>query len=203
MESTAASRLPPILARFNEAAPTTSLRLTLGASRELTKAVMTGELDCALVARQADRSEGIHATGIDMNAFHSVRVYQEDLLILLPPDHPPVSEPSDIRLPALAALEPGCTYRQIAEQWFRGGAGVPTVELTSYHAILAHVLAGNAAGVMPRSVLEMLPWNRDVTVHRLGIVDTLLISRREARSEPLQAFEQIVLMSSDRPATRQ
>ncbi len=196
MESTAASRLPPVLARFNGQNPDIALKLTLGATRELTRAVLSGELDCALIATPQGEPGWLSSAGFDADDLHSARVYEEDLLLVLPPHHASVTAPQDIRLPALAALEPGCTYRQIAERWIRGGASLPTVEMTSYHAILAQVIAGNAVGVMPRSVLDMLPWRAEVNVHRLGAVDTLLISRRQQRSDPLQAFEQIMLMSA-------
>ena len=83
------------------------------------------------------------------------------------------------------------------------GTNLPTVEMTSYHAILAQVVAGNAVGVIPRSVLDMLHWNGEVAVHGLGTVDTLLISRHEDRSDPLKAFEEIVLMSAASPQTLQ
>ncbi|MBB3590437.1 DNA-binding transcriptional LysR family regulator [Rhizobium sp. BK529] len=203
MESTAASRLPPVLARFNDENPDISLKLTLGATRELTKAVISGELDCALIATPQGEPGWLSSAGVDADDLHRARVCEEDLLLVLPPHHASVAAPQDIRLPALAALEPGCTYRQIAERWIRAGASLPTVEMTSYHAILAQVVAGNAVGVMPRSVLDMLPWRAEVTIHRLGPVDTLLISRRERRSKPLQVFEQIMLMSANPPATLQ
>jgi DNA-binding transcriptional LysR family regulator len=203
MESTAASRLPPVLARFNEQNPDIALKLTLGATRELTKAVLSGDLDCALIATPQGEPGWLSSAGPDAGDLHSARVYEEDLLLVMPPHHASVAVPQDIRLPALAALEPGCTYRQIAERWMRAGANLPTVEMTSYHAILAQVIAGNAVGVMPRSVLDMLPWNKEVTIHRLGLVDTLLISRRQQRSDPLQAFEQVMLMSANPPAMLQ
>ncbi|QFY63174.1 LysR family transcriptional regulator (plasmid) [Rhizobium grahamii] len=195
MESTAASRLPPVLTQFNEQNPEVTLRLTLGATRELTKAVVAGDLDCALIATPRGEGDWLASTGINTDDLHAAPVYREDLLLVLPANHSPVAKPEDIRLPALAALEPGCTYRQVAERWIRKGANLPTVEMSSYHAILAHVVAGNAVGVMPRSVLEMLPWSKDSNVHRLGPIDTLLISRRTERSDPLLAFEEIMLAS--------
>ncbi|KRB55097.1 LysR family transcriptional regulator [Rhizobium sp. Root708] len=195
MESTAASRLPPVLAQFNEQNPEVSLRLTLGATRELAKAVVAGDLDCALVATPRGDGDWLALNGTNMDDLHAAPVYHEDLLLVLPANHSPVAKPEDIRLPALAALEPGCTYRQVAERWIRKGSNLPTVEMSSYHAILAHVVAGNAVGVMPRSVLDMLPWSKDSNVHRLGTVDTLLISRRNERSDPLLAFEQVMLAS--------
>lgn len=196
MESTAASRLPPVLAQFNGAWPRVSLRLTLGATQELTKAVMADELDCALIAEPPDQQEWAGVLGREHQTLHATRVFQEELLLILPSNHPPLRDAGDIRPTALAALEPGCTYRRIAERWVRLGADVPTVELTSYHSILAHVVAGNAVGVIPRSVLNGMHWTTDIAVHSLGAVDTLLISRNDRRSDPLRGFEDMLLAST-------
>ena len=196
MESTAASRLPPVLAQFNEAWPQVSLRLTLGATQELTKAVIADELDCALIAEPPDQQERGGMLGREQQPLHATRVFQEELLLILPSNHAPLRDAGDIRPTALAALEPGCTYRRIAERWVRLGADVPTVELTSYHSILAHVVAGNAVGVIPRSVLDGMHWTTDITVHSLGAVDTLLISRNDRRSDPLRGFEEMLLAST-------
>ncbi|MBW6425638.1 LysR family transcriptional regulator [Rhizobium sp. XQZ8] len=196
MESTAASRLPPVMARFNEAWPQVSLQLTLGATQELTKAVIAGELDCALIARIPEQLEWSAMTDRKQQPLHATRVYQEELLLILPPNHPPVRDARDVLPPVLAALEPGCTYRRIAERWVGTGTAVPTVELTSYHSILAHVVAGNAVGVVPRSVLDGLHWTADIAVHSLGVVDTLLISNTSHRPDALRGFEDLLLASS-------
>ena len=196
MESTAASRLPPVLATFNEAWPRVSLRLTLGATQELAKAVIADELDCALIAQPPDQKEWAGMLGREQHPLHATRVFQEELLLILPPNHPPLRDAGDIRPTTLAALEPGCTYRRIAEHWLKLGADVPTVELTSYHSILAHVVAGNAVGVIPRSVLDGMHWAADLAVHSLGAVDTLLISRKDRRSDPLRGFEDTLLAST-------
>ncbi len=202
MESTAASRLPPVLARFNETWPQVSLQLTLGATQELTKAVISGELDCALIARPPDQPEWPSATDNKPQSLHSTRVYREELLLILPPNHPPINDASDVLPQVLAALEPGCTYRRIAERWVRTNSDVPTVELTSYHSILAHVVAGNAVGVVPRSVLDGLHWAADISVHSLGLVDTLLISKADHRPDPLIGFEDLLLASEAGAAVR-
>ena len=196
MESTAASRLPPVLATFNEAWPQVSLRLTLGATLELAKAVIADELDCALIAQPPNQKEWARMLGREQHPLHATRVFQEELLLILPSNHPPLRNAGDIRLTALAALEPGCTYRRIAERWVKLGADVPTVELTSYHSILAHVVAGNAMGVIPRSVLDGMHWAADIVVHSLGPVGTLLISRSDRRSDPLRGFEDMLLATT-------
>ena len=195
MESTAASRLPPVLAAFSSECGT-PLQLTLGATRELIRAVESEALHCALIAAPHDEPEWFAQAVGRLDHLHSVRVFQEDLLLVFPSTHRSVEQPTDIAVPSLAALEPGCTYRQVAERWIGSAARCPTLELSSYHSILAHVVAGNAVGVMPLSVLNMLPWNSEVRTRSIGVIDTLLISRAGDRPPTLGQFEQILLASS-------
>jgi DNA-binding transcriptional LysR family regulator len=89
-------------------------------------------------------------------------------------------------------LEPGCTYRRIAESWARQSSILQTTELGSYHAILASVATGNAAGVMPKSVLDLMHWPMASPTHQLATVDTVLISRKNDRPSAFNAFQEIL-----------
>ena len=92
MESTAASRLPKPLADFHARWPEVSLELSMAASQELIEQVLDHTLACALVARPSgplkDDRGGVDATQLD-----GVRVFVEDLLLILPKSHPPIAEP--------------------------------------------------------------------------------------------------------------
>lgn len=184
MESTAASRLPPVLQSINRAHPNLALRLTMGSTEELTRAVLAEEIDCALIARlpsdiamsQPDLLEDLDG---DL-------IYREDVLIVLPASHPPIKSALDVRVNWLAALEPGCTYRRVAEQWARPSPTIATKEVSSYHAILASVAAGDAIGVVPRSVFELMDWPGEAQTHSLREIQTLLIYRREASSPAIE-----------------
>lgn len=196
MESTAASRLPEVLSRFNALWPAVSLRLTMGATRDLTRAVMAEELDCALIARPPKRLlQEVGMYDPDLEDLEAEQVYTEELLIVLPSHHPAIRTAADLRIDALAALEPGCTYRRIAEYWGRASASLRTLELSSYHAILASVTTGNSVGVMPKSVLDLMRWPTKVKTHHLGAVDTLLVCRKDQRSAAFDAFRDVVLKS--------
>jgi DNA-binding transcriptional LysR family regulator len=88
---------------------------------------------------------------------------------------------------ALAVLEPGCTYRRIAENLLvrpaaAEGRMVRVHQLNSYHAVMACVAAGTASGVMPRSVFTLLAPPEDLRVRSLGPVETVLVARRDYRS---------------------
>ncbi len=184
MESTAASRLPPVLQTINRMHPDLALRLTMGSTEELTRAVLAEEIDCALIARLPN---DIAIRRPDLLAdLDGDPIYREDVLIVLPASHPPIKTALDVRVNWLAALEAGCTYRRVAEQWARPSPTIATKEVSSYHAILASVAAGDAIGVVPRSVFELMDWPGDARTHPLREIQTLLIYRREASSPAIE-----------------
>lgn len=199
MESTAASRLPAALTQFNQMWPDVSLQLTMGASRDLARAVLTEALDCALIARPPRAMCGEDSDfDAELKTLAMEPVFVEDLLIVLPSGHSPIKSAADLRVGALAALEPGCTYRRIAENWARKSSVLPTSELGSYHAILASVAAGNTAGVMPKSVLDLMHWPTSLQTHPLGPVETLLVSRRNDRPSAFNAFHEVLSATKGR-----
>lgn len=193
MESTAASRLPAALTQFNQMWPDVSLQLTLGASRDLAKDVLDNVLDCALIARppksMLDEDAGFDA---ELKQLETEPVFVEDLLLVLPSGHPSIRSAADLRVGSIAALEPGCTYRRIAENWARKSSTLQTTELGSYHAILASVATGNAAGVMPKSVLNLMHWPATTHTHQLATVDTILIYRKIDRPIAFEAFHEVL-----------
>ncbi|AYG68722.1 MULTISPECIES: LysR family transcriptional regulator [unclassified Rhizobium] len=193
MESTAASRLPAALSQFNQMWPDVSLQLSLGASRDLAHDVLNDVLDCALIAMppkaMLDEDAGFEA---ELGQLEAEPVFVEDLLLVLPSGHPSIRSAADLRVGSIAALEPGCTYRRIAEGWARESSTLPTTELGSYHAILASVATGNAAGVMPKSVLDLMHWPMTSATHQLAMVDTILISRKSERPSAFSAFHEVL-----------
>lgn len=132
MESTAASRLPTVLARYHHAWPDVSLELLTGTTGWLIDRVRDFEIDAALFARPP-------APETLPDTFETVPVFREDLVLLTPRGHPPVRTPRDVILPTLIAFERGCTYRKYVEQWYAGHGVKPArvLELGSYHAIVA------------------------------------------------------------------
>lgn len=195
MESTAASRLPDALKRFHARWPEISIKLAIGASRELLRDVLDDRLDCALVAWPPDETDRL-------DEVEAERVFTEELLIVMPDDHPEIGSAADLRVDTLAALEPGCTYRRIAEAWGRRSPALRTREVGSYHAILASVAAREAAGVIPRSVLDLMPSPFPLKAHSLGGVDTLLIRRRQHRLPAFDAFAGVLTAHASPAITR-
>ena len=169
MESTAASRLPALLATYHKACPRVALEVSTGTSRALFDGVRARRLDCARGA--AGRG---WAGELDGSGLRGEPLFREELLMILPAEHPPVHDVAEVRLRTLAGFARGCTYRQLAEDSL--GTPLTVQEVGSYHAILACVAAGACVGVLPRSVLQLLgtPPLRSLP---LAEVDTWLVWR--------------------------
>lgn len=197
MESTAASRLPAVLARYHHAWPAVSLELVTGTSGWLIDKVRDFEIDAALFARPP-------APDTLPDTFETVPIYREDLVLLTPRGHPPVRTPRDVMLPTLVAFERGCTYRKYVEQWYAAQGMKPArvLELGSYHAIVACVAAGAGIAVAPRSVLELQPHTDNVAAHTIAEfegIDTLLAWRHGYASAALAALRDALAEGARRP----
>lgn len=192
MESTAASRLPRILATYHQQWPEVELELATGTTGCLIDRVREFEIDAALVATPPDAS-------MLTAEFDSVPVFDEQLVMVTPRGHRAIRAANDVALSTLVAFERGCAYRGYIERWYaqHGLRPARTLELGSYHAIIACVAAGAGVAVAPRSVLELLPGGaREVAIHPLGplgAVPTLLIWRRGHDSAALRALREALL----------
>ncbi|WP_252271783.1 LysR substrate-binding domain-containing protein [Pseudomonas subflava] len=183
MESTAAARLPQPLARFHRDHPQVALEVSTGPSLPLLEAVLARRLDCALIAQPHSWQQGGWQAEALPDGVDAQPVFREELLLVLPADHPPVEQPEQVQIRTLAGFAQGCSYRHIALSWL--GAGGPPVrvqEVGSYHAILACVAAGACVGVMPRSLLKLPRQAPAVRSVPLLTLDTLLIRRRGSAS---------------------
>ncbi|GEK72007.1 MULTISPECIES: LysR family transcriptional regulator [Halomonas] len=191
MESTAASRLPAPLAAFNRAHPATRLEVSTGPSGPLMDEVRDGRLDCAFVALPAELE---NEPALAEMGLQSVPVWEESLLLLLPPVDAEATAPAELitrtRPRTLAAFKPGCTYRAMAEQRLGIVAGSEwrIQELGSYHAMVAAVAAGACVTLLPRSVLELCRVPDDLATLEMGTISTRLLWRRGYETPAFQAF---------------
>ena len=187
MESTAASRLPSVLAAYHLRHPDTRLELITGASRPLIEKVRSGALDCAFAALpNSDDESGVLA---DMG-LQSLAVWTEELQLLLPASEADVDDVRQLRIRSLAAFPQGCTYRRLAEDWL-GIGGNPAwkiQEMSSYHAMVACVAAGACVTILPQSVLALTSAPAQLRTLSLGRSRTRLVWR-EGFDTP--AFRQI------------
>lgn len=184
MESTAASRLPPLLAAYHVAHPAMRLSLGTGASRQLIEQVRTGALDCAFAALP-DGGASLAEMGLQ-----STPVWAEQLLLLLPPGEAQVDDVRQVRLRSLAAFPQGCTYRSLAEERLGivGAPGWRVQEMNSYHAMIACVAAGACVTVLPASVLALGNAPAALKTLPLGRLDTCLVWREGFSTPAFRAF---------------
>ncbi|PZU21019.1 MAG: LysR family transcriptional regulator [Shinella sp.] len=195
MEATAATRLPVPLAQFNAAWPQVTIDLTTGPSRSLVDAVLARRIDCALVAITG-KHEWLAPGEVDL-----VPLFHEELVLLLPPGHPRVEHPRDVKPQALAAFAPGCTYRMLAEDWI-SGHGEPAGrfrihEVRSYHAMVACTAAGSCFSILPRRVLALMPDAACFTVKPLTTATTSLATRPGYGTPAFLAFRTILETFAD------
>jgi len=185
LESTAASRLPGLLAAFHLQYPDVRLQLTTGTNDFLVQAVAGRQLDAAFIA---EPPAGILA---------HILVFRERLTVISSPDHPPIKRPQDIKSDSLIAFPDGCAYRRVLQRWL-GHDVFSTkrmLELGSYHAIIACVASGTGIALVPESVLDTMP-QTPVRIHplpkTLADMRTPLVWRDGEVSPPVLALRTLV-----------
>ena len=148
LESTTASRLPPILAGFHSRYPDVRLELTTGTNDWLLGQMSERKLDAAFIAEVPSG-----------RAVEHIPVFAERLTLISSEDHEPIKRASDVEGLSLIAFPEGCAYRRVLQRWL-GADSLATfrvLDLSSYHAIVACVAAGTGVALMPESVLDTMP----------------------------------------------
>jgi DNA-binding transcriptional LysR family regulator len=147
LESTAASRLPPILAGFHGRYPEVRLELVTDTNDALLRQLAERRLDAAFMAETPAAP-----------AFEHVPVFAERLTVISSQDHPPIKRARDIEGVSLIAFPEGCAYRRVLQRWLGRDSLAPfrVLELSSYHAIVACVMADAGIALMPESVLDTM-----------------------------------------------
>jgi DNA-binding transcriptional LysR family regulator len=158
LESTAGSRLAPILSRYHTLYPDVVVELATGTAGALVTRVMHFELEAAFV------SEPFTAFGLQARP-----VFEERLVLVTSKAIRKVSGPADLGRSTLIAFTQGCSYRKRIEEWLGTGNVMPEriLEFASYQAMIACVAAGTGFAVVPRSVLEALRATRSIRQHAL------------------------------------
>lgn len=176
MESTAASRLPALLAAYHVRHPTTRLEVRTGPSRPLLEQVRGGRLDCAFVALPPAFGD---AAALQDMGLSTKPVWREELLLLLPASESAARRPADVRTRSLAAFAQGCTYRTLAEEQLgiADSTEWKVQEMGSYHAMIACVAAGACVAILPRSVLDLAKAPSGLKTLAAGHAHTRLVWR--------------------------
>jgi DNA-binding transcriptional LysR family regulator len=178
METTAAVRLPMLLAEFHRRFPAVLLTLKTATTADLVAAVLDGAVDGAFVAGPIEHAD-----------LAATLAFREELVL--------VSAKRFNNLAALRAGTPesgptalvfrtGCTYRQRLEQVFSdfGWPSAARFELGTLDGMIGCVAAGMGVTLLPRAVVERSDQRKEVNIHAIDTswsrVDTLFIQRRSA-----------------------
>jgi len=175
METTAAVRLPALLADFHRRFPAVRLSLRTATTADLVAAVLDGSMDGAFVAGPIEHAD-----------LTSTVAFREEL-VLVTAKH--VKNLTELRAatpesgPTALVFRTGCTYRQRLEQVLTefGWPAAIRFELGTLDGMIGCVAAGMGVTLLPRAVVGR---NDSVRVHALdpaqAQVETLFITRRAA-----------------------
>lgn len=183
LESTAATRLPAVLARYHREYPEVRVELVTGTSAALVDKVLRADMEAAFVAEPF--------SGRGLQAAH---VFTEELVLITARDHPRIGNAADIAQRTLLAFTTGCAYRRRLESWLGRSRMAPdrVMEYGSYHAIVACTAAGAGIAIVPKSVLRATGMEAQVAVHplpaKIAQAKTVLVWRRGHESMPLAAL---------------
>lgn len=176
METTAAVRLPLLLADFHRRFPAVRLSLRTATTADLVAAVLDGELDGAFVAGPIEHAE-----------LAAIPAFREELVLVSARRWNSLAE---LRAgtpesgPTALAFRTGCTYRQRLEQIFveLGWPSAARFELGTLDGMIGCVAADMGVTLLPRAVVERSEMKDSISVHILdpsyACAETLFIHRR-------------------------
>ena len=194
LETTAALRLAPLLARYAGAWPEVDLALRPGTTAELIAMVREGAVDGAFVCGP-----------VADPALEARCVFREELAVLAAPGTASIATALAGPAPRIVVLRAGCSYRQRLETVLLR-RGIPTPRLMEFgtlEAIFACVSAGLGITLLPRALVGGVCAPGRVAVLALppaeAMVDTVFLRRRDGFvPTALAAFLRLTEQHSDR-----
>ncbi|MEQ7921578.1 LysR substrate-binding domain-containing protein [Xanthomonas sp. WHRI 1810A] len=187
LESTAAVRIPALLAGYHQRYPKVELALSTGPSGDMIDGVVSGRLSAAFVDGPLRHPE-----------LEGVELFEEEMVLITPTSHAAVGRAQDVSGKTVYAFRQNCSYRRHFESWFKADLATPgkIFEMESYHGMLACVTAGAGIAMVPRSMLESMPGSRNVNAYPLGeafrYLNIWLAWRRGQRSPALNALIELL-----------
>ena len=187
IESTAAVRLPPLIARYHQAWPEVELDLSTGPSGEMTEGLLSGKFSAVFIDGPPKHP---HLEGIP--------VFAEEMVLISSLSHPPVRCATDINGATVYAFRANCSYRRLFENWFALDNAAPgkIFEMESYHGIVACVSAGAGLAMIPESMLQNMPGRDSVLAWPLaekrGHLNIWLVWRKGRSPANLRAMVELL-----------
>jgi DNA-binding transcriptional LysR family regulator len=194
LESAAGARLPPVLAAFHAHHPEVALELQTGTTGALLRLLERFEVDAAFVSEP-----------FEWGRLSSLPAFEEELVLITARGAGAPRRAADLAGSTLVAFPHGCSYRRRLLEWLAEAGVSPsrTLDLGSYHAIIACVAAGAGAAIVPAEVLDQAVIASAVQRHplpaRLRVNHTHLVWSGEA-SAALRSL--IELLPKPRRRTR-
>ena len=193
MESTAALRLPSVLAQLYQAHPQIDLQLRTGPSGWLLEELQRGTLDCTLVAGQPPHPR-----------WWGQAVFQEELVLVSCTPLQQLPSPEVLLSTPFLAFRQSCSYRQRIELLLasQGITGARIMEMGSLDAILGCVAAGMGFALMPLALMRSQQSRFGVHTlvlpeplrSQIALVDTWLVApEREGWSPQLHALADLLM----------
>lgn len=193
LESTAGSRLPPILSRFHAENAEVIVELVTGTTGALINRVMNFELEAAFVSEPFTAPE-----------LEALPVFREELVLITPKEIQEVRTAKDLGRSTMIAFAHGCSYRKRLEDWLGNENVMPerALEFASYQAMIACVAAGTGFAIVPRSALVALQATKTVNQHPLP--ERVSVNRTHLmwRGQPSLALEWLIKLLQAQKHTR-
>jgi LysR family transcriptional regulator, cell division regulator len=175
LETSAALRLPPVLAAYSAAYPDVDLVLRTGTTSELIGQVLDHVVEGAFVCGPVNHQELVEEV-----------FFREELVILTPHTIRSLNDltrKGDIKI---IVLRQGCSYRQILENILikRGVVGIRYLEFGTLEAIYGSVSAGLGITLLPKSLIGSIWRDNGVSVHEVPEAEshtaTVFVHREDA-----------------------
>jgi DNA-binding transcriptional LysR family regulator len=195
LETTAAVRLPGVLAEFARSFPKVRPTIRTGTTCGLIHDVIDCQLEGAFVAGPVDHPE-----------LEQTPVFREELVLVTPCAIKCIRDLAQISDLKTIVFRVGCSYRSRLEHVLArlGFVVSEPLEYGSLDAILGCVAAGVGITLLPRAVVTAAARAGHVAIHELAReyseVETLFIRRRDSYvSSALTAFLQVALPQATTP----
>ena len=188
LESTAGSRLAPILSRYHDEHPGVVVELVTGTTGAMLKRVRNFEIEAAFVSEPFTAPE-----------LQALPVFQEELVLITPRSIGPVRGAKDLGRLTMIAFAHGCSYRRRLDEWL-GNENViaeRVLEFGSYQGMIACVAAGTGFAVVPRSVLDAVQAVDKVRQHQLSERIAANCTHLVWRGEASLALEGLIVLLRD------